>query len=95
MTPKFIILVRRLADGAAFMVKGRDAWALHELIQAGPRGCAVLDNPGPRWAAYVHNLKKKHGFDIKTLREYLRGNFPGCHARYVLLSGVEIIGSVG
>jgi hypothetical protein len=72
-------------------VSGRDAWALDELITAGERGCTPIDNPGPRWSAYVFNLKHKYGLEIETHHEPHRGSFPGTHARYVLLSQVEIL----
>jgi hypothetical protein len=88
---KLIIVALRLADGAFLRIKGRDAWALLELVQAGSSGCTPLDNPGPRWAAYVHNLRKRYGFDVETRREHHRGPFPGCYARYVLLSQIEIV----
>ena len=32
------------------LVKGRDAWALKELVMAGDKGCTPLDTPGPRWS---------------------------------------------
>jgi hypothetical protein len=43
---------------------GRDAWALGELITAGTEGCTPIDNPAPRWSAYVHKAKHaRHGGD--------------------------------
>jgi hypothetical protein len=40
------------------VIHGRDAWALQELVKAGPAGCTPIDHPGPRWSAYVHKLRK-------------------------------------
>ena len=88
---KLIVTARIVPDGHAFTVKGRDAWALLELLKAGANGCTPIDNPGPRWSGYVFNLKHTHGLDIETIHELHRGQFPGTHARYVLLSPVEII----
>lgn len=92
---KFIVTARTIADGRAFIVKGRDAWALLELVKAGANGCTPIDNPGPRWSGYVFNLKHTHGLDIETRHEPHRGQFPGTHARYVLLSAVEVANAAG
>ncbi len=77
--------------GAAFTVSGRDAWALIELVKAGPSGCTPIDNPAPSWSAYVHALRHEHGLAIETIHESHRGAFPGNHARYVLHSALEVI----
>lgn len=77
-------------DGATLTLKGRDAWALLELIKAGKAGCTPITHPGPRWSAYVLKLRK-HGFVIETIHEAHTGPFPGTHARYVLHSQVSII----
>lgn len=78
-------------DDAVLVVKGRDAWALSELMSAGENGCTPIDTPGPRWSAYVHNLRKA-GVIIETHLEAHAGPFPGSHARYVLLSKITLIG---
>lgn len=70
---------------------GRDEWALKELINAGRNGCTPMDNPAPRWSAYVHKLRRA-GFDIETLNEHHGGPYPGRHARYVLRSVVKTMG---
>lgn len=66
-------------------VTGRDQWALLELAVAGPKGCTPIDNPAPRWSAYVHKLRDM-GVDIETVHERHEGPFPGNHARYVMHS---------
>jgi hypothetical protein len=71
-------------------VKGRAAWALSELIEAGDAGCTPIDHPGPRWSDYVFKLKKR-GLVIETLDEKHGGPFAGLHARYVLKSPVAVI----
>lgn len=81
------------SDDAVLAVKGRDAWALSELIAAGDRGCTPIDTPGPRWSAYVHNLRKA-GLIIETHHEAHAGPFPGSHARYVLVSSITIVDNV-
>jgi len=67
---------------------GRNAWALSELIREGKNGCTPIDNPGPRWSAYVFNLRREYGLIIDTITEPHNGPFPGTHARYVLRSVV-------
>lgn len=71
-------------------VTGRDAWALLELHRAGEMGCTPLDNPGPRWSAYVFNLRQL-GVSIATVNESHKGPFPGTHARYVLQSPIRVV----
>ena len=83
MTAKLVVSARRLPEGEVFTVLGRDAWALLELIKAGPKGCTPLDNPGPRWSAYVHALRFERGLQIETAHEAHRGPFHGKHARYI------------
>lgn len=75
--------------GEAFciVVTGRDLWALENLRRAGARGCTPIDNPAPRWSAYVFNLREM-GVEIETITEPHGGDFAGHHARYVLRSGV-------
>jgi hypothetical protein len=88
---KLIVTANVLPHGGAFTVTGRDAWALLELVTAGPKGCTSIDNPGPRWSAYVHMLRHGYGLAIETRHEAHKGQFPGTHARYVLSSVVEIV----
>lgn len=69
--------------------KGRDEWALLELIQAGEDGVTPVSRPaGPRWSAYIFNLRAM-GITIDTLHEQHGGHFPGTHARYVLRATVQ------
>ena len=78
-------------DGVPFVVTGRVAWALTELVKAGSKGCTPIDNPGPRWSAYVFTLRQDYFLNIETVNEPHSGRFPGTHARYVLLNPVEIV----
>lgn len=78
---------------ARLVVKGRDRWALEALMRAGPNGCTPIDHPGPRWSAYVLNLRKA-GVQIDTLHEPNGAPFGGMHGRYVLRSNVSSIGEV-
>lgn len=77
------------ADGTAsnHLLKGRTRWALECLLLAGTKGCTPIDNPAPRWSAYIHILREL-GFDIVTLHEAHDGPFAGTHGRYVLQSRV-------
>lgn len=80
------------ADGTShlFRVNGRNRWALESLMFAGQRGCTPIDNPAPRWSAYVHRLREA-GLVIETLIEPHCGVFAGTHARYVLRVRVELV----
>jgi hypothetical protein len=69
---------------------GCDAWAFRQLKSANARGCTPIDHPGPRWAAYVHKLRKA-GFSIETITEAHGGPFAGKHARYVLRTEAIVI----
>ncbi|MEI4473356.1 winged helix domain-containing protein [Frigidibacter sp. MR17.24] len=68
-------------------VKGRVRWALEALLRAGPHGCTPISDPGPRWSAYIHDLRAL-GLSIETVNEDHGGPFAGRHARYVLASTV-------
>lgn len=69
-------------------LKGREEWALSNLLAAGSRGCTPIDHPGPRWSDYVFKLKKR-GIVIETVTEAHGGPYAGHHARYVLRSRIE------
>lgn len=84
---KLTVTVRIEPDGPEVPLSGRDAWTMQQLLAAGERGCTPIDNPAPRWSGYVFNLRKV-GFDIQTLHEAHKGQFPGTHARYILRSKV-------
>jgi hypothetical protein len=84
-------LTVRRTDGSAFVVTGRDAWALMQLVQAGPAGCTPLTQPGPRWSGYVYNLRRRHGLDIESVEQRHGGAFAGRHVRYVLHSEIQIV----
>jgi hypothetical protein len=76
------------AHGAYLLdISSRDEGALRQLLLAGAKGCTPIDNPAPRWSAYVHKLRRR-GLDIETIDERHGGAFPGRHARYVLHSSV-------
>ena len=80
------------SDGttAEITVQGRDRWALECLIKAGALGCTPIDQPGPRWSAYVHALRHERGLAIETIHEKHDGPFEGTHARYVLKSRITL-----
>lgn len=68
--------------------KGREAWALDRLRWAGPKGCTPIEQPAPRWSAYVHALRER-GVPIETIYEPHDGEFSGTHGRYVLRADVR------
>lgn len=75
--------------GISITVNGREQWALRCLMAAGDRGCTPIDHPGPRWSAYVFDLRGM-GVEIETRTEAHGEPFPGTHARYILRSTVEV-----
>ena len=70
-------------------LRGRDAWALKELIQAGSNGCNPMAHPGPRWSAYVHRLRHHFDLHIETIYEAHGGEFAGVHGVYFLCGDVR------
>lgn len=72
-------------------VKGRYAWTLAQLIDAGEKGVTPIERPAPRWSHYVDILRDREGLCIETVEERHGGPFNGWHGRYVLRSGVAII----
>jgi len=80
----------RTPEKQELSVKGRDAWTLHRLYEAGDKGCTPLEYPAPRWSAYVFKLRKL-GLIIQTVRERHGGSFSGEHGRYVLLTPLEVL----
>jgi hypothetical protein len=73
-------------DGSTSLIslQGRPRWALEALIRAGESGCTPIDQPAPRWSAYIHQLRHEFGVAISTIREPHGGPFPGRHGRYRL-----------
>jgi hypothetical protein len=81
------------SDPFTIEAKGRDAWAFDRLIEAGPKGCTPLEEPAPRWSAYVHRLRELN-VPIETIWEKHGGTYPGKHGRYVLRADVRKGGAV-
>lgn len=79
----------KTTDGGTFaiLVSGRVRWALEQLSRAGLAGCTPIDNPAPRWSAYIFDLRGM-GIEIETIHEPHKGEFAGTHGRYVLRSTV-------
>lgn len=69
---------------------GRVAWAVNELIEAGPTGCTPITHPGPRWSDYIMKARRQ-GVNIETRHEGHKGAYQGHHGRYILRSVVEVI----
>jgi hypothetical protein len=72
--------------------RGRDAWALGELITAGTEGCTPLEQVGPRWSHYVFKLRRTYRLNVESVEEQHGGEFSGRHVRYVLRSNVSRAG---
>jgi len=79
----------KTTEGDTFQiaVNGRVHWALDQLRKAGIAGCTPIDNPAPRWSAYIFDLREM-GVEIETITEPHGGDYAGHHGRYVLRSGV-------
>ena len=78
-----------IGEGRTVAPHGREFWALKNLYEAGENGCTPIDHPGPRWSAYVYDLRHEFGLNIETVTEKHGGDFPGTHARYILRTQVE------
>jgi len=89
--PKSLYIVTN-PSGESFTLtlKGRNKWAMEALISAGKQGCTSINQPAPRWSAYIHNLRT-FGVAIKTVIDRQGDTFAGNHARYVLLAEAAII----
>ena len=73
---------------------GRDAWFLHELVQAGARGVTAAEHPGTRISHYCFKLRRA-GLVIDTEHEANSGIFRGVHGIYKLRSRIRVLKSVG
>ena len=90
--PDTIRLKFRVGDfGPVLTVRGRYAWTLGHLIDAGERGVTPIERPAPRWSHYVFILRDEIGLAIQTVPETHGGNFSGRHGRYVLKSDVQVL----
>jgi len=75
-------------EAFTIIISGRDLWTLERLMEAGATGCTPIEQPAPRWSAYVHRLRGM-GVVIETIIEPHGGEFRGHHGRYVLGCTVE------
>lgn len=71
-------------------IRGRDAWALSELIAGGLVGITPIERPAPRWSHYCWKLRRA-GIHIDTIDEKHGGAFAGTHARYLLRSSLRVV----
>ena len=76
-------------DSRSITPRGRDAWALGEMITAGADGCTPITHVGPRWSHYIWKLRTVYGLAIESVEEQHGGEFSGRHVRYVLRSRVQ------
>jgi hypothetical protein len=79
-----------LEGGDRKTFRGRDAWALGELISGGLVGCTPIERPAPRWSHYIFKLRRG-GLNVETIDEAHGGAFSGQHARYVLRTSFKVI----
>ena len=90
MTCRYQIRARVLPEGKPITIMGRNADTLEKLLDADERGLTTIEYPAPRVAHYIYRLRGM-GFVIETIDEAHGGPFPGHHARYRLVSKVEIL----
>lgn len=87
------ITFRIAGHAKAQEVRGRYAWCLGKLIDAGDGGVTPIERPAPRWSHYVDILRDRECLHIETIEERHGGAYRGWHGRYVLRSQIEIISS--
>jgi hypothetical protein len=76
-------------------LRGRPAWCLARLIEAGSAGLTAAELPaGLRVSGYILKLRRQ-GIEIGTTYEPNSGEFGGSHARYRLTSEIQQIHSGG
>jgi hypothetical protein len=70
-----------------FSVNGGDRRALESLIHAERRGCSCFSHSLQNWSVFIFRLRRQ-GIQIEVHIEPHFGDFPGTHARYVLVDKV-------
>lgn len=81
----------KLPSGERKEFRGRTAWMLRKLIDAGGSGVTTHALPaGLRISHYVHQLRLA-GVNVRTEYEKHGGEFAGKHARYALASMIEVL----
>lgn len=90
---KVLFLVENGASEISLLeLRGCDAWAPNELVDAGAAGFAPVTRPGPRWSNYVDRLRHQRGAGAaETVHEAPKGPCRGTHARYVLRANVLVL----
>lgn len=84
------ITIRLGEDGAEKTFRGRFAWTLNALIEAGKQGVTPLERPAPRWSHYVMVLRRG-GVPVQTIDEKHGGAYSGRHGRYLLDVPVTVV----
>lgn len=72
-----------------FELEGHIGWTMAQLANAGAQGVATIENPAPRWSAYVYSLRKLE-IQIETEMEPNYSHYPGQYTRYRLVCGVNV-----
>ena len=84
------ITIKLGEDGPEKTFRGRFAWTLNALIDAGKRGVTPLERPAPRWSHYVMVLRRG-GVPVQTIDEKHDGAYSGRHGRYLLDAPVTVV----
>ena len=85
-----VVSIQVQIDTRKITAKGRDAWTLAQLIDAGKSGVTPIERPAPRWSHYVWKLRGL-GVAIETIDEKHGGAFAGQHARYQLTVPLTVV----
>ena len=76
-------------DPRTITPRGRDAWALSELLAAGTTGCTPIERVGPRWSHYIFKLRTVYGLNVETITEPHGGEVQG-HSREICVALAQI-----
>ena len=91
--PDKVTFIKARVGGPAGPVqtfKGRVAWCIASLLQAGNAGITSLENPAPRLSDYVFKARKA-GLIIDTEEEGHGGPYKGHHGRYRLRTPIFVV----
>lgn len=88
--PAYLISIRLEPGGKPITFRGREAWTVKRLIEAGNRGFSSFDEPAPRLSHYIWRLRRA-GIEIETVSEQHGGTFPGQHGKYFLRSRLVVV----
>lgn len=89
---KFSFINADITNAEPFVLRGKSAAILNQLVLAGPKGITPLELQTwtTRMANMIGDYRNKYGLDIETVMEPNTGRFGGQHGRYILNSNVSV-----